>query len=339
MEYSVLMAKEPGKIRLEKVPFPEGAFTDDSVMMKICKSAVSAGTECAWLSGRANNAGNTFPYCPGYSSAGIIEKVGKNVKSFVPGEKVAAFTVGHRSAVILSEENAKAKLCKITDERVSLKEAAFSYISTFPMLGVRKLMIEMGESVMIAGLGILGQFAVQYARLRGAAPVLGCDMDPARRALALKMGADAVFDPAEPDFTEKVRAFCGKGVNAVVEVTGKAIALRQALRYTARMGRIVLTGCTRVPEGVIDFYRDVHLPGITIIGAHTSTRPEVDSRIGAWTTLDDMRTFHRFIAMGRIDAKSLISHEYSPRDAQEVYDMLLTSPNPPLGLVYDWSSL
>jgi len=56
-------------------------------------------------------------------------------------------------------------------------------------------------------------------------------------------------------------------------VTGFAVALQQALHYTAKMGRISLLGCTRVPDCGIDFYRDVHLTGITLIGAHTATVP------------------------------------------------------------------
>ncbi|MBO5760134.1 MAG: zinc-binding alcohol dehydrogenase [Lentisphaeria bacterium] len=340
MDFSVLVSPEPNKILLEKRTLPEEKFTENSVLMKIAYSAISTGTESAWLSGNANNAGNTFPYHPGYSSAGIIEKVGKSVTSFAPGDRVMAWNVGHLSHIILSEETAKMRLHKIQEENVSLKEAAYGYISSFPMLGIRKLQIEMGESVMIAGLGILGQLAVQFARLRGAYPVLACDMDPARRALALKMGADMVFDPSAPDFIEQViKATNGKKVNAVVEVTGKAVALRQALKYTARMGRIVLTGCTRVPEGVIDFYRDVHLTGISIIGAHTSTRPSVDSRTGAWTHLDDLRTWSNFLSSKRVDMASLITKTVSPKDAQEIYTMLLTTQNPPLGLVFDWSTL
>ena len=340
MDYSILVSHEPNKIVLEKRSLTDDAFTDDSVLMKLSYSAISAGTECAWLSGNANNAGNTFPYYPGYSSSGIIEKVGKNVKSFAPGDKVIAWNVGHLSHIVLSEEAARQRLYKIQEENISLKEAAFGYISTFPMLGIRKLQIEMGESVMIAGLGILGQLAVQFARLRGAYPVLACDMDPARRALALKMGADMVFDPSAEDFIEQViKATNGKKVNAVVEVTGKAIALRQALKYTARMGRIVLTGCTRVPEGVIDFYRDVHLTGISIIGGHTSTRPSVDSRTGAWTHLDDLRTWSSFLSSKRVDMASLITRTLSPKNTQEVYTMLLTTKNPPLGLVFDWSTI
>ena len=62
---------------------------------------------------------------------------------------------------------------RIEETRVPLREAALAQIGSFSMLGVRRLRIEMGEAVMIAGLGLLGQIAVQAARLSGAAPLLG----------------------------------------------------------------------------------------------------------------------------------------------------------------------
>ena len=140
-----------------------------------------------------------------------------------------------------------------------------------------------------------------------------------------------------PDFPDRVRAATGgRGVDAVVEVTGKAAALKQALGYTAKMGRISLLGCTRVPDCPIDFYRDVHLPGITLIGAHTGNRPGVDSRPGEWTEHDDYETILKFLAAGRFDFASLIHRTAAPAECTALYHMLLNDPNPPMGIVFDW---
>ena len=96
--------------------------------------------------------------------------------------------------------------------------------------GVRKLEIELGESAMVMGLGLLGIFAIQFCRLNGAYPVIAADLNPARRELALQLGADYAFDPSAPDFVEQVKAVTGgKGVRATVEVTGVSVAMKQAL--------------------------------------------------------------------------------------------------------------
>ena len=340
LNVKVIAAMTPGKVTLETFSLDENALPADHILVKTLYSAVSAGTECAWISGNANNPQQKFPFYPGYSAVGQVVRVGKDVTGFAVGDTVIAPWGGHRSHIVSPAAPIWNGAHKIADARVDLKDASIVHIASFPMLGVRRLKIQMGESVMIAGLGILGQIAVQAAKYSGAAPVLGCDFSPERRELALKLGADAVFDPRDPDFVEKLLAANGgKKVSAVVEVTGKAAALKQALGYTAKMGRISLLGCTRVPDCPIDFYRDVHLPGITLIGAHTSNRPDTDSRPGEWSEHDDYDAILKYLASGRFDFASLIHKTLSPADCTQLYDMLLHEPNPPMGIVFDWSLL
>ena len=340
LNVKVIAAMTKGHVTLENQPFDEQALNPEHVLVKTDFSAISAGTECAWISGNSNNAGQKFPFYPGYSAVGHVVQIGENVKNIAVGDRVIVPWGGHRSLIAAPAAPVWNGVHKITDDRIDLKEASLVHISSFPMLGVRKLRIQQGEPVMIAGLGILGQIALQSARFSGAVPLLACDFSPERRALAMKMGADAVFDPREPDFIEKVRAAAGgKGVSAVVEVTGKAAALKQALSYTAKMGRVSLLGCTRVPDCPIDFYRDVHLPGITLIGVHTSNRPGTDSRPGEWTEHDDYEAVLKLLAGKRFDFAPLISRVVSPAECTAVYDMLLTGENPPMGLVFDWNQL
>ncbi len=336
----VITALTPGKVSLETLELDENALPDDQILVKTRYSAVSAGTECAWISGNSNNAGQKFPFRPGYSAVGKVVKIGKAVNNFAAGDLVIVPWGGHRSYTMTPAAPVWNGAHKISDPRVDLKSAAFTHIASFPMLGVRRLLLQMGESVMIAGLGLLGQIAVQAAKYCGAAPVLACDFSPERRELALKLGADAVFDPRDPDFIDQIcAANSGKKVNAVVEVTGKAVALQQALQYTAKMGRISLLGCTRIPDCPIDFYRDVHLPGITLIGAHTSNRPATESRPGEWCEHDDYEVILKYLATGRFDFASLIHRVANPADCPAIYDMLLHAPDPPMGIVFDWDLL
>ena len=340
LSVKAIVAKTPGKVTLETMELDENSLPADQILVKTLFSAVSAGTECAWISGNANNNSLKFPHYPGYSAVGKVIRIGKDVKNFAVGDAVIVPWGGHRSFSMTPAAPVWAGAHKISDPRINLKDAACAHIATFSMLGVRKLKIQMGESVMIAGLGILGQIALQAAKYSGAAPVLGCDFSPERRELALKLGADAVFDPRDPDFVEKLcAANDGKKVDAVVEVTGKAAALKQALGYTAKMGRISLLGCTRVPDCPIDFYREVHLPGITLIGAHTSNRPARESRPGEWSEHDDYDVILKYLASGRFDFASLIHKTLSPADCTPLYDALLHEPNPPMGIVFDWSLL
>ena len=311
-------------------------LTGDEIIVKDDYDLVSAGTELANYRALPNTGACTqgFPYTCGYSASGHVVAVGSEAKLKV-GDRVAVNWGDHRNYFKRSET----QVVKIPDG-VDMKCAAFTHLASFPMLAIRRLRIEIGEPVMIAGLGLLGQFAVQFARLSGAYPVLACDYSAERRELAKKLGADATFDPREADFIERVKAATeGKGPAAVVEVTGAISALQQALEYVARNGRIALLGCTRVSDRCIDFYKYVHVRGVQLIGAHTKTRPKSESRPGEWTESDDYRAILNLLKAGRVQVSPLIGEVVSAADAANIYRRLNAAQNPSLGVLLDWTQV
>ena len=325
-------------LRPFEIPSPKAG----EVLIESAYTVISAGTERANLMAMPNTgttpygdgdkkAGN-FPYCPGYSGSGRVVALGDGVDQLKIGDRVVVNWAGHRSHAIKKA----AEVVRIDDDAIDFLDAAFAPIASFSFLGVRKLRIEIGESVLIAGQGLLGAFALQVAALSGAIPLLVSDFNPARRALAMRLGATAALVP-DASFVEQVlSATGGKGVNAVVEVTGIAKALQQALECVARDGRISLLGCTRISDVPIDFYRYVHRRGILLIGAHTDTRPAKESAPGRWTEADDYRTFLKLVAAGKMQVRPIISEVVSPEKAEEVYARLANDPQAPLGIVFDW---
>lgn len=310
----------------------------DEVLLESDYTVISAGTERANLINLPNTGTdeNGFPFLPGYCGAGRVIAAGKDVTNLKVGDRVIIAWGGHRSHTIKKAQT----VLKIEDDSIDLLDAAFAHIASFSFLGVRKLKIELGESAMIAGMGILGAFAVQIASLSGAIPVVVSDFDPVRRDLAIKLGASAAFSPDEDNFVEKVKAATGgNGPNAVVEVTGSAMAMQQALEYIAWEGRISLLGCTRVSDVPIDFYKYVHRRGISLIGAHTFTRAKQESTPGRWTEHDDYRTFLKLVAAGKLQIRPLISEIVSPEAAHAVYARLAETKNPPPGIVFDWNKI
>ncbi len=306
----------------------------DQVLVKADFELISAGTELANYHMLPNTvtASSGFPHKPGYSVSGHVVKTGSEVKTLREGDNVVVPWLGHRSWFICEE-----KILFKIPVGIDQKTAAFAHLTSFPLLGVRKLKLQLGESVMIAGLGLLGLLAVQIARNSGASPVLACDYSPERRALAMQLGADHVFDPRDPGFIENVKAVTDeKGPEGVVEVTGYIPALQQALEYIAWEGRISLLGCTRISDQLIDFYKYVHRRGISLIGCHTFTRPLSDSRPGAWTEFDDYRTFFKLVKTGRLQVEPIITRIVSPRDTEKIYTEIGSAKNPPFGILFDW---
>lgn len=320
---------------IESGELPE--LKENEVRVKTLFSTVSCGTEKANITADPNVAADEagaviFPRRLGYSSSGIVEEVGEKVTSVKPGDRVAVHWTTH-SQYNIKDEN---KVVKIEDDNISMEEAAVAFITTFPMAAIRKTRLEMGESVLVMGLGLLGQLAIKLARLAGAVPIVAVDPVKERREEALKNGADFAFDPFEEDFASKVKNVTKGGANVCIEVTGVGSGLSGALDCMAKFGRVALLGCTRCSDFTIDYYRKVHGPGITLIGAHTMARPDVESHAGWFTHRDDIKAVLRLISGRRLDIKSMIKEFHKPAACQEVYTRLINDKNFPTLVQFDW---
>ena len=308
---------------------------ENEVLTEMEYTVVSGGTERACIMG-SNNTSQKFPKSLGYCGIGRVIQIGSAVTSVTVGDRVLVYHGIHAKYNIRPE----ADITKVTNEDVSSLDAAFVIIASMGLGGVRKLEIELGESAMVMGLGLLGIFSVQFCRLCGAYPVIAADLNPARRELALKLGADYAFDPSAPDFVEQVKAVTkGKGVRATVEVTGVSAAMKQALECASWMGRISLLGCTRVSDCSVDYYQQVHRPGVKLIGAHNFVRPKVESYPHHWTHQDDCKAILDLIAAGRVEVAPIVSRVVSPEDAPGVYNQLCDDPHFPMGTVFDWREI
>ncbi|HEY3329024.1 MAG TPA: zinc-binding alcohol dehydrogenase [Capsulimonadaceae bacterium] len=317
---------------------------EGEVLVRTEFTAISAGTERANLVGDKNISGVReqctevkFPRALGYSGAGVVEQIGSRVTNVKPGDRVVISFGLHRQYNLVGQS----QVHKIVHESVTSLEAAFVVIAGFSIAGIRKTRLEIGESAMVMGLGILGILAVQLCRIAGGVPVIAVDPNEARRALALQNGADHALDPTGPDFIDNVKALTyGKGVNSIIEVSGVSVALSQALDCAAPFGRVALLGCSRTPGAPIDFYHQVHYPGVTIVGANNFARPIRESSPGNWTASDDYGAILGLIAGGRLNIRPLLSAPISPEDAPDIYRHLAADPAGfPIGVAFDWRKL
>ena len=130
----------------------------------------------------------------------------------------------------------------------------------------------------------------------------------------------------------------GGGAKVGIEVTGIGAGLDGILDCMARFGRVALLGCTRNKDFTIDYYRKVHGPGITLVGAHTQARPQYESSNGWWTQRDDIATTLKLTEMGRIKLSDMIDEIHSPVEAPEVYTRLANEKSFPM-VQFDWRKL
>ncbi|MGL5094244.1 MAG: zinc-dependent alcohol dehydrogenase, partial [Planctomycetia bacterium] len=143
----------------------------------------------------------------GYSSAGVVLEVGDGVREFQVGDRVASN--GPHAGVVCVPKN----LCARVPDAVSLDKACYAVLGSIALQGVRLAKVGLGDVVAVIGLGLVGQLAVALLKSSGCV-VLGTDPDPAKRALAETMGADAAVNGS--DFPALVASRTGnRGADAV----------------------------------------------------------------------------------------------------------------------------
>jgi threonine dehydrogenase-like Zn-dependent dehydrogenase len=249
------------------------------------------------------------------------------------GDRVAMSWSLHSQYINLKRKN----VYKLPDS-VSFRDAALLHIGTFPLAAIRKCRLEIGEAAIVMGQGILGLSAVKLLKAAGAVPVIAVDPVAEKREKALIHGADFVLDPTEPDFAAQVKAITGGGARVGIEVTGIGAGLDGILDCMAPFGRVALLGCTRDKEFTIDYYRKVHGPGITLIGAHTAARPKEESHGGWWTQKDDVQALIKLHEFGRLRLGELAEEIHSPIEAPAVYNRLAREKSFPV-VQFDWEAL
>ncbi len=319
----------PGTVELASTEMP--VCQPDQLLIRILCSLISPGTERAFLMGM-DNTSQQYPMEAGYSTVAEIVECGPDTQGWHVGQRVAVPIPHQRVAAV------PATRCHLLPDHLDSRTAAFFYLGAIALQGIRKARIELGEGVAVLGAGIVGLLAMQWARLNGAMPALTLDVQDTRLALAEQLGADAALHMTG-DYMAQVQAWCsGAKPQVVVDATGHPAAVTSAFDIIAPCGRLVLLGSTRGNTPDVNFYRDVHKTGLTLIGAHNSIRPAQDRRPGLWTIREDEALALRCLAAGRLQADPLVSHTFSWEDAPAAYAELKAAQASTLGIMLEWAA-
>ena len=317
------------KVEIEEFEFP--ALGDNEILVATECSLISPGTERAFLLGLPNAQGR-YPSYPGYSNLGVVIDNGRDVDGYKIGDRVVS-SKGHTSHFVATPDS----LLKVTEATLSSEEGVFFNLCTIAMQGVRKAKIELGEPVLVLGGGLIGLFAMQLAKLSGGLPVITADLSDNRLQLATQVGADYTLNPEAEDLNDQLDSITGgKGLAVVIEATGHPPVVNTALQLADWHGRVVLLASTRGETERVNFYRDVHGKGLTVLGAHNSVRPRHESSPNFWTLSDDWELSLQLIAHHRVVVAPLITHRLAGTQAAEAYQLLMEWDQNLLGVVLNW---
>lgn len=321
----------PCRAKVEIEEFEFQPLGDNEILVATECSLISPGTERAFLLGLPNAQGR-YPSYPGYSNIGVVIDNGRDVDGFKIGDRVVSSS-GHTSHFVTTPDS----LLKVTETALSSEEGVFFNLCTVAMQGVRKAKIELGESVLVLGGGLIGLFGMQLAKLSGGLPVITADLSDSRLQLAKQVGADYALNPEAEDFNDRLDKITGgTGLAIVIEATGHPSVVNTAFQLADWHGRVVLLASTRGETERVNFYRDVHGKGLTVLGAHNSVRPRHESSPNFWTLRDDWELSLQLIAHRRVVVAPLITHRMPGIQAAEAYELLMEWDQNLLGVVLNW---
>ena len=273
----------------------------------------------------------------GYSAAGIVIEAAEDVPDFRAGDRVACAGTDYAShAEVISVPR---NLCVRMPDQVSFEEGAFATVGAIALQAVRLAEPTLGESVVVIGLGLIGQLTVQLLKANGCR-VFGIDIDESRIQLARALGADDRCVP--DDAPEKVMAWSrGRGADACIIAAAASSnhPIELAGEISRLKGRVVAVGMVgmNVPRNVY-YERELTLK-VSMSYGPGRYDPDYEERghdyplpYVRWTEGRNIEAFLDLLAAGRIDVKPLITHRFSIEDAARAYQ-LISSNEKYLGVI------
>lgn len=324
--YSLISAgTERSKIELGDKNLLQKARARPDLAKKVIDRARAEGVRSA-LSAANEKLDTLAPL--GYSSAGVIARVGAGVEGLAPGDRVSCGGGGwaNHAEVIAVPRNLVAK---VPDE-VGLDDAAYGTVGAIALHGVRQAESTVADRVGVIGLGLVGQLAVRLLAAAGC-EAFGIDLDRRAVELAAKGGA-RTFPRDEPGLEAAVLAATGGiGLDAVLicAATSSPDPLKLAARLARDRGRLVVVGDVPIDvERALLYDKELDLRLSRSYGPGRYDR-EYEERgrdlphgYVRWTQQRNIQAFVDLVAAGRLHPGELTTHRFGIEDAAEAYAAL-----------------
>ena len=273
----------------------------------------------------------------GYSAAGQVISVGSGVECFEVGELVACAGAGiaNHAEVIDVPINLAVKV----PPSLGADLASSVTLGAIAMQGLRRTQPTLGETVVIVGLGILGQISAQLFKANGCC-VIGVDVEERRIALAIENGLDHGINPLSEDYVERTHKLtAGFGADAVVitAATNSSQVVSDAMRSCRRKGRVVLVGDVGLQLNRSDFYaKELDFLVSTSYGpgrydpSYEEGGQDYPLPYVRWTENRNMESYLRMLAEKKVRIENLVDKPYEIDRAAEAYAALRREENRPV---------
>ena len=274
----------------------------------------------------------------GYCNVGEVIAVGEGVSDVAIGERVTSN--GPHAEIVCVPRNLVAKI----PDQVSDEEAAFTVPAAIGLHAIRLLKPQLGETVVVIGLGLIGLITADLLKISGCR-VVGIDFDNEKLKIAAARGVisrDASQDGAEEFIRDLTQNLGADGV-VVAASSGSNDAVSQAVNIVRRNGKIVVTGAVGLELNRNEMYKKE--VSLVVSRSYGPGRYDPDyeekgldypSEYVRWTENRNFQAILQTMSAGLLNLKSLISKEISIDKFAEVYDNLAESKA--IGTVFTYPS-
>ncbi len=264
----------------------------------------------------------------GYSCSGRVIAIGKKVQHLRVGDYVACAGAGfahHADLVCVPEK----LVVKVNHEY--LKHGSITTIGAIALQGIRQADLQLGETVCVIGLGLLGQLTVQLAKAAGCT-VVGIDLLKDRLELARHFGADHTPHATEDNVLSEIDYITNHyGVDATI-ITAAAkndTIIQQAMQITRKKGKVVLVGDVNIQFDRSPFYAKEIDFRVSCSYGPGRYDPQYEQRgidyplpYVRWTENRNMQAFVRLLEQGRLSIDPLITHYATLDTIVDAYDQI-----------------
>ena len=324
----------PGDIRVEQVPIPAPKEGEALVKVKavgVCGSDISRVMETGTY---------RFPTIPGHEFSGEVVGLGPGAGGFSQGDRVTVIPMmpcktcdycrigeyqlcesynylgsrtdgAYAEYVVAPVEN----LLRLPED-VSFELGAMTDPASVALHAVRKARIQPGDRVAVFGVGPIGMFAVQWAKILGAGQVYAIDIFSEKLEVVRELGADVCINSRELDPVETIKERTGgRGVERTIEFAGHPVTQQQSILAAAKLGTSVWGGISHrgleLSKKAVD---DVLRKELVITGSWNSSFAPLKS---------DWGKSLEFMGLGKIRAGNIISHKLPLDRIKETFEMML----------------
>ena len=224
---------------------------------------------------------------------------------------------------------------------VDFDSAAFIALGGIALEAVRTAHVSLGETVVVIGLGLLGQIAVQVLDAAGC-HVIGMDIDAQKAEIALQRGAEAVATNyhALPAICRRMTANHGADAVIILATSASNEPLEQAAELCRERGRVIVTGQVGLEVPRKPFYdKELELVvsrawGPGVYDCNYADKG-LDYPIGyaRWTAARNLDEFLKLLDKGVVHVDHLVTHRFPLERATEAYELILEQKEPYVGVL------